>query len=407
MRPFRNFRLFPFLVSFAFLSPQLRAEPIFSAQYLGPNNYAADLNDYGEIAGEFHESIQFGQFFDGTRWLQSAEGNELEWSALYGINNQHVAVGARSVSSVNSFWIQAIIVRNGASDGPINLGSLTGTNGNAKALAINDSGVAVGDSLTADGRREAVRFDTNGVVTGLGAVGWESSSAIDINNRGDIAGEWTNSKGETRGFFLPIDGIARDIGTLGGSDTYVKRLNARGAVVGSSMTSSGESHAFVYSNGEMKDLGTLGGNESMAYGINDQGVIVGTSTKQNGVYTPFIKFSGKPMEDLALLTEIPDPDFLILALAINNRGMILARGFKNASNYLLKTGVLEIERSIEGVRLKCSAPENTRIRIETAETLPDWAAVSTNTITTGPLLLNEPFASSARFYRAVIEAPTE
>jgi probable HAF family extracellular repeat protein len=389
MRHFKNLQFVLFLFSLSLLPAQTRSEPIFAAQYLGANNYAADLNDYGEIAGEFHESIQYAQFFDGTRWLQKAEGNELEWSALYGINNQHVAVGARSVSSTNSFAIHAIILRDSAS-GPINLGSLTGTNGNAKALAINDSGVAVGDS-----------------VTGLGAVDWESSSAIDINNRGDIAGEWTNSKGETRGFFLPIDGIARDIGTLGGSETYVKRLNASGAIVGGSMTTSGESHAFIYSNGEMKDLGTLGGTESVAYGINDHGVIVGTSTKQNGVYTPFIKFPGKPMEDLALLTEIPEPDFLILALAINNRGMILARGFKNASNYLLKTGVLEIERGIDGVHLKCSAPENTRIRIETAETLPDWTPVSTNTITTGPLLLTEPFAPSARFYRAVIESPSE
>src|SRR5688572_2076097 len=106
MRHFKNFGLLWILcVSFAVLAPRLRAEPIFSAQYLGPNNHGADLNDYGEIAGEYQETIQYAQFFDGTRWLQSANGNEMEWSALYGINNQHAAVGARSVLTSNSFSV--------------------------------------------------------------------------------------------------------------------------------------------------------------------------------------------------------------------------------------------------------------------------------------------------------------
>lgn len=109
------------------------------------------------------------------------------------------------------------------------------------------------------------------------------------------------------------------------------------------------------------------------------------------------------MEDLALRTKVRDPDTLVLAVAINNRGMILARGARNASNYLLRPGVLEIEPSNEGVRLKFSAPENTRLRIDTALALSEWIPVVTNSITTGPLFLDQSVAGSARFYRAVIE----
>jgi len=402
MRHFKRIEELVFL-SLALLGAQLRAEPIFTAQDLGPNNQASDLNEHGELAGEFREMVQYAQYFDGTRWWQSAGGDGLEWSALYGINNDHAAVGARAVALTNGLAVQAILVHGSEPDRAINLGSLTGENGNARALAINDSGIAVGDSLAPNAQRHAVRFETNGTVTGLNAVGWESSSAVDINQRGDIAGEWSNAKGETRGFFLPIDGTAHDMGTLGGSDTYVKGLNASGEIVGGSITSSGEWHAFVYSSGEMKDLGTLGGKESMAYGINDQGVIVGASTKQSGVLTAFIKYPGKPMEDLAVLTKIKEPDSLVLAVAVNNRGMILARGSKNASNYLFRPGFLEIESSSEGVRLKYSAPENTRLRIDAALALPDWTPLVTNTITTGPLLLNQPLLGSAQFYRAVVE----
>ena len=402
MRHFKRIEWFVFL-SFALLGTQPRGEPIFTALELGANNHAADLNEHGELAGEFRETVQYAQYFDGTRWRQSAGGDGLEWSALYGINNQGAVVGAKAVASSNSFSVQAILVHASEPNRAINLGSLTGENGNAKALAINDSGVAVGDSLAPNGQRHAVRFDTNRTVTGLNSVGWESSSAVDINPRGDIAGEWTNPNGQTRGFFLPIDGTARDIGTLGGSDTYVKALNSSGEIVGGSITSSGEWHAFVYSGGEMKDLGTLGGKESMAYGINDQGVIVGASTKQTGVLTAFIKYPGKPMEDLAPLAKVREPDILVLAVAINNRGMIIARGARNASNYLLRPGVLEIEPSNGGVRLKYSAPENTRLRIDTALILSEWTPIVTNTLTTTPLFLNQSVTGSVRFYRAVLE----
>ena len=393
--------LLAFLVGF----PRVCAEGFFTAQFLGLNNQAADLNDAGQLAGEYRELTPYAQSFDGTRWIQ-AETNGLEWSAFYGINNHGTVVGARALIVSNAVVVHAIQVRGSEPGRAVNLGSLMGLNGNAKALAINDSGVAVGDSLNADGRRHAVRFETNGVVTDLGVLGGASSSALDINNRGDVVGEWRNANADARGFLFPIDGVMHDIGTLGGSETLVKRMNARGEIVGSSMTSSGEFHAFLYSGGEMKDLGTLGGIESVAYGINDEGVIVGTSTTENGVLAAFIKYPGKPLEDLTTLTAVPDADALALALSINNRGMIIARGFKAGANYLLKSSVLEVHRNNAEVILRYAAPEGTRVRIDTALELTDWTPVVTNTITTTPMLLNRPLAGPARFYRAVIEQQT-
>jgi hypothetical protein len=127
---------------------------------------------------------------------------------------------------------------------------------------------------------------------------------------------------------------------------------------------------------------------------------------ENGVLAAFIKYPGKPLEDLTALTAVPDADSLALALFINNRGMIIARGFKDGANYLLKPSVLEVHRNNAEVILRYAAREGTRVRIDTALVLPDWMPVITNTITATPMLLNQPLAGPARFYRAVIEQQT-
>jgi probable HAF family extracellular repeat protein len=255
--------------------------------------------------------------------------------------------------------------------------------------------------LNVAGKRVAVRFETNGTVSDL-SLGADSSSALDINNRGDIAGEITSATGLTRGFYIPWDGIMQDLGTLGGNETFVARMNSRGEIVGRSRTSSGAMRAFIYLDGAMTDLGTLGGNESAAYGINDAGVIVGGAAKTNGSWTPFIKYPGLPMIDLAELVNVPPPEILISATAINNAGQIIVRGFINEANYIFTPEPLSVEFSSNRLKLRLAAPADLRVRIDSAESLPNWRPFSTNTMTSQPLILEADAAGATMFFRAVI-----
>lgn len=377
-------------------------EVLYTTYPLGHEHYPADMNNHGEIAGEFRGTVQGGIFFDGTDWMPTGNAIPFEWSSLFGINDNHFAVGLATLPPQISETLVIHAVRVEFGTNIVNLGSLTGENGNASARAINNLNVAVGDSLNSDGKRRAVRFETNEVVTDLGTLGGDSSSAIDINDRGDITGTSQNAAGFTRGFFLGEDGIMRDIGTLGGDETFVTRMNARGDVVGSSKTASGAIHAFLYTGGTIQDLGTLGGASSAAYGINDHGVIVGMSEKQAGPPTAFIKYPGEPMIDLGALAKVQAPDVLISAGTINNRGLITVRGRDNGSNYLLKPGALTLEVRDSTASLKFAAPANTRVILERSETLTNWTPISTNTITADPIVLEQPIGTAATFFRATI-----
>ncbi|HVK57453.1 MAG TPA: hypothetical protein VM735_01630 [Candidatus Kapabacteria bacterium] len=383
----------------------IRAQALYTSHHLGVNHQVHDLNDHGEMVGEYLGTIQHGILSDGAAWIPTGlNGDDFDWSALYGINNNHYAVGLNTVrpEGITSLTVHAVRVHRDTPFNLVNLGSLTGENGNARARAINNANVAVGDSADAVGRRRAVRFDVDGEVTDLGSLGGDNSTAIDINDRGDIAGESSNFQGQTRGFFLGEDGILRDIGTLGGEETFVTRMTAQGEIGGLSMTIARTTRAFVYANGEMKDLGTLGGRESVAYGINDAGVIVGAAMKTNGAYTAFIKYPGQPMVDLASLVRVPFPDALIYAKAIDNRGMIIARGSKDASNYMLKPGAFTLEIRGDVLAVEFAAPPNTEVILETSQSLTTWTPFLTNTIATEPILIERPLNSDPSFFRATV-----
>jgi probable HAF family extracellular repeat protein len=400
--------LFAATLLFASTNQLVRSAEVYTSLYLGLGNHAKDINDHGELAGEHLATAQTAIYFDGSRWIPSGNGDLYSWSTLSGINNNGIAVGQITfhpdIDPTQSIYGYATSSTRTDTNSTV-FAFLTGVTGTAKARAINNLNIAVGDSLNAAGKRRAVRFETNGIVTDLGTLGGESSSAIDINDRGDIAGESLNPQGLTRGFFLGEDGIMRDIGTLGGDETFVISMNARGEIVGNSFTASGATRAFLYANGVMTDLGSLGGPNSAAYGINDHGVVVGMATKEYGSPTPFIKYPGRPMIDLAPQAAIPETDRLITATAINNFGLIIVRGALNASNYLLKPGVLTLSSQTNTLQLTFAAPENTLIRFDLSNTLTDWSPLRTNTFSTEPISLDQPITTSPTFIRAVLLQP--
>ena len=191
------------------------------------------------------------------------------------------------------------------------LGTLPGGDYSA-AYAINDSGMAVGTSNTADSTHAFSWTQAKGL-TDLGTLpGTNASSALAINNAGQIVG---SSGGHAA---LWSGGSIQDLGTLGGATSEAHGINNLGVVVGESDTSSGP-HAFLWKAGAMQDLGVLPGDtSSRADHVNDSGMVVGSSEGSGGV-RGFVWTSSTGMQALAadgIYTE---------AFDINNEGQVVGQ----------------------------------------------------------------------------------
>ena len=213
----------------------------------GAGSYAMAINDAGQTAGMFTTAgdqgnafVTSGNALTGSSLVDMGTLAGGTWSSAYGINASGEVAGYGDLESgaFRGFtWTQG--------GGYSELGTFGGAN--SYAMAINDSGVAVGSAQTAGGWMNA--FITNG------------SQLIDL-------------------------------GTLGGMSSYAYGINDRGEVVGySSLSGTGDTDAFLYENGVMIDLNNLidapGWVLTQAYAINASGEIVG-SGMLNGVEHEFL-----------------------------------------------------------------------------------------------------------------------
>jgi len=187
------------------------------------------------------------------------------------------------------------------------IGSLGGS---TVARDINNRGVIVGSSRTADGVTHAFVYEA-GTMTALPGLGGRTSEALGINERGQVVGTSTYPGSNAARAVLWDRGSVVDLGTLGGLSARAWRINARGDIVGRARRADGAEHAFLYRDGTMHDLGTLGGRNSAAMDINDRGDIVGIS--QTGVIDPvfgpvsrgFVISQSGAMQDLqTVITEV-------------------------------------------------------------------------------------------------------
>jgi probable HAF family extracellular repeat protein len=178
--------------------------------------------------------------------------------------------------------------------------------------AINDSGTAVGSSLS------SVYSNGQMVSEGLFAVEWQAgtvtslgslqesgtSAAYGINSSGDIVGSSRvgTSSGAPSHAFLYHQGTMIDLGTLtGDTDSSAASINDDGQIVGQSenTTLSDSSRAFLYENGQMYDLNSLidptdplAGSVTLeeAVGISSNGWIAvnGTDASDPGLQVAFL-----------------------------------------------------------------------------------------------------------------------
>lgn len=146
----------------------------------------------------------------------------------------------------------------------------------------------------------------------------------------------------TRAWLTGADATGyQDLGTLGGDGSMAAGVNDSGQVAGSSQLAPGQAnqHAFLTGpNGaSMRDLGDLGSGQSSAKGLNNLGQVVGSSYAVANAADP-VAFvtgpNGAGMRNLAQEVSLPGNVALRVAVAINDKGQVIAQDIYN-QNYLL------------------------------------------------------------------------
>ncbi len=251
--------------------------------FYGYNRTTAEgINDDGNLVG-------YGPAPDGTHgFLNSID---LGKGKARGINNKGQVVGW----TYDSLYIY----ENGIFD------YLPTSYWGSEAVAINDSGIAVGywttDCDSSDCYEEACIFRNDSLIL-IGRLGGNYAEATDINNPGQIVG-WSCIDADCiqyRGFIWK-NGTWTIIPTLGGDGSEANAINDDGIVVGEAKTASNAQHAFIYDSLHgMRDLNSLisqvsGWELIAATDINRAGQIVGVG-RVNGVLRGFLLNPNGPGE---------------------------------------------------------------------------------------------------------------
>jgi len=192
--------------------------------------------------------------------------------------------------------------------------------------AINGAGTVVGESTTDRGDTHAALFAGN-AITDLGATLGQQSQANAINDAGVVVGWSQEAPGQPVLSFIqqPSGTLSQFGASLGGSIAQATGINEAGVVIGNASAGQDRQHAFVYQDGVLRSLGTLGGLNSFARDINGSNQVVGTSDDEYSQRRAFLHEEGV-MTSLARLLPSTNTALLTEAVAINDRGQILANG---------------------------------------------------------------------------------
>lgn len=158
---------------------------------------------------------------------------------------------------------------------PVALPDLGG--GEARAVAVADTGTVVGSSRTRAGAWHACVWDA-GRVRDLGTLGGTASAAAAVDAAGRVAGVATTAQGLALACVWDGGG-PRALITPPGSRSEATGLNDAGLVVGwCQPIGSDDAVAAVWDGERRTDLGALGGTYSHARAVSPSGVVVGDAS---------------------------------------------------------------------------------------------------------------------------------
>lgn len=280
----------------------------------GSSGFARGLNSNGAVAGSAGET--HGTDVSAAVWDHGGHPANIgrfsggDFSEAFGINDAGEVVGSSNTLGVSKpFRYRGSLTALELPDG----------DDSGQANAINNAGTIAGWTSGASGQR-AVLWSSAGVAILPGRLGM----ALAVNRNNQVAG--SSQDGGMEHAIMWSGGAVNDLGTLvGHTESRAIGINDAGQVVGYSRGPAGQ-HAFFYDGTAMKDLGVLGGTDySEASAINNHGVVVGTTDTDLGKHA-FIWTAAKGMVDLNTLVPSQQRVVLTAALAINDRGQIVAIG---------------------------------------------------------------------------------
>ena len=291
-----------------------------SLRFLGtPSDFSIAINNAGQVTGQFQISPgewRAGIYANGEiHYLAKPGGLGSTGSIGRAINASGQVAGAFGSDPLQP---HAFLYANGQIS---DLGTFSG--GRSDAFGINDGGTVVGTSLVfgTGGAPNAWRaFEYRGGTLNELDIGGANSIAWDINNAGQVVGEWVPSSEGGSHAFVYKDGVLTDLGSLGGNVTYALSINQRGDIVGYGLTGPGDTlHGFIYADGKMVNLNTLllapdGWEITRTSAINELRQVAGLACRID-----------KPIECMpALLTPIPEP----AAYVLWSGGLLLLLGLR-------------------------------------------------------------------------------
>ncbi|HXE57998.1 MAG TPA: hypothetical protein VNK43_08350, partial [Gemmatimonadales bacterium] len=190
-----------------------------------------------------------------------------------------------------------------------------GTLGGASSLAqdVDDHGVVVGVSETADGASHAFRWTAEGGMVDLGTLpGQVQSAAVRILTSGKILGWSGSGSGEVTPVIWTRSGeiVPLAIASIPGVDgMFPADFNPRGEVVGSAVDAEGFEHGWYWSARAgtvdlREEIPSCGENAAAA--INASGLVAGTYCRPDvGWLHAFVWRLGRPHRDLGIVGDDP------------------------------------------------------------------------------------------------------
>ncbi len=162
-------------------------------------------------------------------------------------------------------------------------------------------------------------------ITRLPTLGGNDATLTALNNQGVAIGQSTTSGGGHLAVSWQ-DGKIADLGTVGGHDSYPTAINDAGLIVGRLQTRTGiPISAVEWKNGRLINLGTFGAPRAAAVAVNADGDVLVQTYGRNGDSTPLGAVLVRANSETTRI-RTPFGRNPITVIALNNQDQILGYG---------------------------------------------------------------------------------